>query len=109
MTKVLIVGALGVVGRAAMERFDGRRGVPVVGLGRRARDFAPAAAWISADLRDAEATARALEPHRDVTHVVYAALNEQADLLRGWRDPANVALNTLMLRNTLAALRGAPV
>jgi nucleoside-diphosphate-sugar epimerase len=109
MTKVLIVGALGVVGRAAMERFGGRPGVPVVGLARRAPDFAPDAAWISADLRDAEATARALEPHRDVTHVVYAALNEQADLLRGWRDPANVALNTLMLRNTLAALRGAAV
>lgn len=109
MAKVLIVGALGVVGRAAMERFAGRPDMQLVGLARRAPDFAPDATWISADLRDADATARALEPHRDVTHVVYAALNEQADLLRGWRDPANVALNTLMLRNTLAALRGAPL
>ena len=109
MAKVLIVGALGVVGRAVMERFAGRPGVQLVGLARRAPDFAPHATWISVDLRDADATARALEPHRDVTHVVYAALNEQADLLRGWRDPANVALNTLMLRNTLAALRGAPL
>lgn len=109
MTKVLIVGALGVVGRAAMERFAGRTDLQLVGLARRAPDFASDATWISADLRDADATARALEPHRDVAHVVYAALNEQADLLRGWRDPANVALNTLMLRNTLTALRGAPL
>lgn len=109
MTKVLIVGALGVVGRATMERFAGRPDLQVVGLARRAPDFASDASWISADLRDVDATARALEPHRDVTHVVYAALNEQADLLRGWRDPGNVALNTLMLRNTLAALRGAPL
>ena len=52
---------------------------------------------------------RALAPHRDATHVVYAALNEQPDLLRGWRDPANAALNTLMLRNTLDALDSAPL
>jgi nucleoside-diphosphate-sugar epimerase len=109
MTKVLIVGALGVVGRAAMERFAGRPGLQVVGLARRAPDFAPEATWVSTDLRDAEGTMRALAPHRDATHVVYAALNEQPDLLRGWRDPANVALNTLMLRNALAALQGAPL
>jgi len=109
MAKVLIVGALGVVGRAATERFAGRPGMQLVGLARRAPDFAPDATWISTDLRDADATARALEPHRDFTHVVYAALNEQVDLLRGWRDPANVAQNTLMLRNTLDALRGTPL
>ena len=109
MAKVLIVGALGVVGRAAMERFAGRPDVQLVGLARRAPDFALDATWLSADLRDANATERALQPHRDITHVVYAALNEQADLRRGWRDPANVALNTLMLRHTLAALRVAPL
>ena len=109
MTKVLVIGALGVVGRAAMERFAGRPGMQVVGLARRAPDFAPQATWVSADLQDADATLRALAPHQDATHVVYAALNEQPDLLRGWRDPANVALNTLMLRNTLAALQGAPL
>ncbi|HXD41845.1 MAG TPA: NAD-dependent epimerase/dehydratase family protein [Ramlibacter sp.] len=109
MAKVLVVGALGVVGRAAMERFAATPGLQVAGLARRSPDFAPGASWIAADLRDAQATARALQAHRDITHVVYAALNEQADLLRGWRDPANVALNTLMLRNMLDALRGAPL
>lgn len=109
MAKLLIVGALGVVGRAVMERFTGQSGLELVGLARRAPDFAPQATWVSADLRDTEGTRRALAPHRDATHVVYAALNEQPDLLRGWRDPDNVALNNSMLRNTLDALQGAPL
>ncbi len=107
--KVLVVGGLGVVGRAAIERFATRPDMQVLGLARRKADFAPDAIWISADLRDREATAKALAPHRDVTHLVYAALNEQADLLHGWRAEENVRLNTAMLRNTLDALDGAPL
>ncbi len=107
--KVLVVGALGVVGRAAVERFAGRAHVEVVALARRAPDFAPGATWISADLRDAEATRGALAAHTDVTHLVYAALNEQPDLLQGWRAQENVDLNTAMLRHTLDALADAPL
>lgn len=109
MAKVLIIGALGVVGRAAMERFAGRSNLRTVGLARRAPDFAPQASWVSCDLQDAEATRRALAPHLDTSHLVYAALNEKPDLVHGWRDPDNVAVNTQMLRNTLAALQGAPL
>ncbi|RZL57994.1 MAG: NAD-dependent epimerase/dehydratase family protein [Variovorax sp.] len=102
--KVLVVGALGVVGRAAVERFSGRADTEVVALARRAPDFAPGATWISADLRDPAATRDALAAHADVTHLVYAALNEQPDLLVGWRAQENVDLNTAMLRHTLDAL-----
>ena len=109
MSKVLVVGALGMVGRAAMERFSGRPGLQAVGLARRAADFAPQAQWVRADLRDAAATRAALAPHRDVTHVVYAALNEQPDLVQGWRSAENMALNTRMLAHTLDALDGAPL
>lgn len=109
MAKLLVIGALGVVGRAVMERFAGRPDLQAVGLARRMPDFAREATWISADLRDAQATREALAPHNDATHVVYAALNEKADLVRGWRDPENVALNNRMLANTLDALRGAPL
>lgn len=109
MTKVLIAGALGVVGRAAMERFAARGDMEVVGFARRRPDFAPGATWISADLRDRDATRAALAAHRDVTHVVYAALNEQPALVRGWRDADNAALNTSMLKNTLDALDDAPL
>nr|WP_236599722.1 NAD(P)H-binding protein [Ramlibacter alkalitolerans] len=100
---------MGVVGRAAVERFAGRAGVELVALSRRAADFAPEAEWVAVDLRDPEATARALAAHRDTTHIVYAALSEQPDLLRGWRDAGNAALNTAMLRNLLDALQGAPL
>jgi nucleoside-diphosphate-sugar epimerase len=109
MAKLLVIGALGVVGRAVMQRFAGRTDLATVGLARRTPDFAPEATWVSADLRDAQATREALAAHSDATHVVYAALNEQADLVRGWRDPENVALNNRMLANTLDALRGAPL
>ncbi|HYG41792.1 MAG TPA: NAD-dependent epimerase/dehydratase family protein [Bordetella sp.] len=107
--KVLVVGALGVVGRAAMEHFGSRPGLARVGVSRRPPDFAQDATWLSIDLRDAGATHAALAAHRDTTHVIYAALNEQPDLLKGWRDGANVDLNTQMLRNTLDALEGAAV
>ncbi|MDR7946969.1 NAD-dependent epimerase/dehydratase family protein [Achromobacter aegrifaciens] len=107
--KVLVVGALGVVGRAVMEHLHGRPDVLCAGLSRRSADFARDAIWIAADLRDAQATRQALAEHGDVTHLVYAALNEQPDLLKGWRDPENVAINTRMLANTLEALDGAPL
>jgi nucleoside-diphosphate-sugar epimerase len=109
MNKVLVVGGLGMVGRAAMERFSGRPDLQAVGLARRAADFAPDATWVRADLRDADAARAALAPHRDVTHLVYAALHEQPDLLQGWRDADNMALNTRMLAHTLDALDGAPL
>ena len=104
--KVLVVGALGMVGRAAMERFAGRSDLQALGLARRAADFAPDALWLRADLRDAESARAALAPHRDVTHVVYAALNEQPNLVQGWRSADNMALNTRMLAHTLDALGG---
>jgi nucleoside-diphosphate-sugar epimerase len=109
MNKVLVVGGLGMVGRAAMERFSGRADLQAVGLARRAADFAPEAIWLRADLGDADAARAALAPHRDVTHVVYAALNEQPDLLQGWRAADNIALNNRMLAHTLEALDGAPL
>lgn len=105
--KVLVVGALGMVGRAVMERFAGRADVQALGLARRAADFAPDAIWLRADLQDAAATRAALAPHRDITHVVYAALHEQPNLVQGWRSADNMALNTHMLAHTLDALDGA--
>jgi len=104
--KVLVVGSLGVVGRAVVEHLHGRPDVQCLGLSRRSADFAHDAIWISADLRDAEATRLALAEHRDISHVVYAALNEQPDLLKGWRDAGNAQINTQMLANTLQALDG---
>jgi nucleoside-diphosphate-sugar epimerase len=116
--KLLVTGALGVIGRAVVERLAARADVEVVGLARRAPDaglgevLASArnrVQWIRCDLRDAAATRSALAPHRDATHVVYAALYEKPELVRGWLAADHVDVNAAMLANTLAALEGAPI
>jgi nucleoside-diphosphate-sugar epimerase len=116
--KLLVTGALGVIGRAVVERLARRSGVRVIGLARRAPDAglveslrgarAPVE-WLRCDLQDAAATRAALAPHRDVTHLVYAALYEKPELIRGWLAPDHVDVNGAMLANTFAALEGAPL
>jgi nucleoside-diphosphate-sugar epimerase len=114
--KLLVTGALGVIGRAVVERFAARQDVRVVGLARRAPDAglveslrgAPRPIeWIRCDLTDAAATRAALALHRDATHLVYAALYEKPELIRGWLAPDHVDVNGAMLANTFAALEGA--
>jgi nucleoside-diphosphate-sugar epimerase len=117
-TKVLVAGALGVIGRAVVERLARRADVQVVGLARRAPDAGLVeslrgakrpVSWVRCDLQDAAATRAALAPHRDATHVVYAALYEKPELIRGWLAPDHVDVNGAMLASTLAALEGAPL
>ena len=118
MNKLLVAGALGVIGRAVVLRLAAHGDVQVIGLARRAPDTglveqlrgAPnPVQWLRCDLRDAEATRAALAPHRDATHLVYAALYEKPELVRGWLAPDHVDVNAAMLANTLAALDGAPL
>jgi nucleoside-diphosphate-sugar epimerase len=116
--KVVVTGALGVVGRAALERFAARGGLAVVGVSRRRPDAglveslraAPGPVeWAQCDLRDALATRCALAPHRDATHLVFAALHELPELAHGWHSQEHVEVNTAMLANTLSALGGSPL
>ncbi len=115
-TKVLVAGALGVIGRAVIERLAAREGVSVVGLARRAPDAGlvdvlrgakQPVQWVSCDLQDAAATRAALAPHRDATQLVYAALYEKPELIRGRLAQDHVDVNAAMLANTFAALEGA--
>ncbi|PWE54320.1 hypothetical protein DEM27_21725 [Metarhizobium album] len=101
---VLIVGALGVVGRAALEAYEVDEGWDVCGLSRRRPEFSTRAAWISADLGDAESLAAALSGQGPFTHVVYTALQEEASLVSGWTSDTQIGRNTLMLKNLLDAL-----
>jgi len=116
--KVIVTGALGVVGRAVVERLAACDDVEVVGLARRAPDegFLQAlrgarhpVEWIRCDLGDAQMTRAALAAHHDATHLVFAALHEKPELVRGWFDPDHVARNLAMLDHTLAALERAPL
>ena len=72
--KVLVTGALGVIGRAVVERLAARKDVQVVGLARRApddalvdslRDAPNAVTWVRCDLQDAAATRAALDAAGD--------------------------------------------
>jgi nucleoside-diphosphate-sugar epimerase len=104
--KVLIAGASGLIGVAAIEAFLSA-GWEVVGTSRRkpelpsGRDFA----FVAADLRDAGAARKALSGLGDVTHIAYAAISESVqDLVGGWSNAEQIATNNAMLRNVVESL-----
>jgi nucleoside-diphosphate-sugar epimerase len=101
---ILIAGALGIVGRAAVEHFSAREGWNVIGLSRRAPDFPTEAQFVSVDLRDRDSTMSGLAEAGPVTHLVYAALYEEADLVAGWRAERQMRVNLDMLTHVLDAL-----
>lgn len=105
MRTVLIAGASGIVGGAAVSKFVDA-GYEVIAVSRRPLEVAPDSPvrHIALDLRDSTACAEAMQNCRKVTHVVYAALYEQTDLVRGWKDPDQMAINLQMIQNLLHPL-----
>lgn len=101
--KVLIAGASGVVGMAAVEAFL-REGWQVVALSRRAPEVAGSFEHLAVDLRDAAASADVLGRLGGVTHVVYTALFEKPGLIAGWQERDQMETNLSMLRNCLTPL-----
>ena len=81
---VLIAGASGVVGAAAVDTFLAQDW-NVVALSRRKPEVSSSKPFthLAIDLRDAEASRAALSELSDVTHVVYAALYEKPGLIAG--------------------------
>ena len=105
MPKVLVVGGLGVVGRANVEYFSTLPDWSVVALSRRAPDFETRAQFISCDVTDRSTLRSALAGHPDITHAVFAALHEKpTGLVAGWSEADTVNTNVTMLANTLDAL-----
>ena len=98
--KVLIAGASGVVGAAAVEEFLAQ-GWQVVALSRRKPEIASTRAFefLSVDLQDTAASKAALSRLTDITHVVYAALYEKPGLVAGWSERDQMETNLAMLRN----------
>jgi nucleoside-diphosphate-sugar epimerase len=104
--KVLVVGASGLIGVAAIESFLST-GWDVIGISRRkpalpsGRDFT----FIPVDLRDESAARVALSALTDITHVAYAAIYEHADdLVSGWSSADQIEVNNAMLRNVIEPL-----
>lgn len=106
MTKqtLLIAGATGIVGNAAIEHFSSLPDWTVIALSRRAPPGCEGVMHLPVDLTDALACRTALAGHPGITHMLYAALYEKPSLLAGWTDNEQIATNLGMLRNLLDAL-----
>ena len=81
--KVLVVGASGVIGQAALRHFSRLPEWRAVGVSRRPPVDVPDAELLSVDLTDRAACEAALGQMHDVTHIVYAAVYEKAGGLVG--------------------------
>ena len=102
---VVIAGASGLVGQAALNHYL-EQGWDVVALSRRQPMILSDRSYrhLSVDLRDADATRAALGSLGHVDQLIYAALFEKPGLIPGWRDADQMETNEQMLRNTVGAL-----
>jgi nucleoside-diphosphate-sugar epimerase len=101
-TRTLVVGALGVIGRSVVEHLaDSRRSV--VGLTRRQPPLAVRtdAEHVLGDVTDRGTGVRLRESLHDVTHLVFAAYQEQPSLA------GQVAPNVNLLEGSMDALAAA--
>lgn len=104
---ILIAGASGVVGAAAVEHFASLPDWQVLALSRRPSPLPEGVRHVPLDLTDAAACQAAAPSLSEVTHVMFAALYELPELVAGWRDPKQMTTNEAMLRNLLDALQPA--
>ena len=104
---VLVAGATGLVGFAALKHFSGEPDCDVIAVSRRRPDELFGARFIALDLTDAAACAGAMASFASVTHLVYAALYERPGLVSGWREEEQIRVNDAMLRNLLGPLQAA--
>src|SRR2546430_12397196 len=102
--KVVVAGATGLVGSAALRHFGSTGKCEVVALSRRKPRDLHGARYVQLDLTDAAQGARAALELRGATHLVYAALYEAPNLVDGWRDQSQIRTNDEMLRNLMAVL-----
>jgi nucleoside-diphosphate-sugar epimerase len=101
---VLITGASGLVGYAAMKHFASEPGCDVIAVSRRKPDETFGARFVPADLTNTQHCAELFGAMTGVTHVVYAALHERPGLIAGWQEAEQIKINDLMLRNLLGPL-----
>lgn len=104
--KVLIAGASGLVGFAAVRQFAGSGEWDVTAVSRRKPDSMPDdAQFLPIDLLDHERCREMFGHMSDVTHLVFAAVNEkQGALVDGWKDRAQMQTNLRMLENLFEPL-----
>ena len=106
MNTVLIAGASGVIGAAAVDHFASLPGWRVIGLSRRRPDVPARSGYqhLAVDLKDAAACRASVEGLGEVTHVVYAALFEKPGLVAGWYEQDQMQTNLAMMQNLMDPL-----
>ncbi|MFZ2159135.1 MAG: SDR family oxidoreductase [Bradyrhizobium sp.] len=105
--KVVVAGATGLVGSAALRHFGGAGESEVVALSRRKPRQLYVARHLPVDLTDPAQCRGIAAALRGATHLVYAALYEAPNLVDGWRDQGQISTNDAMLRNLMAVLEPA--
>jgi len=102
--KVVVAGATGLVGNAALRHFGTSEPCEVVALSRRRPRNLYGARHVPIDLTSAADCRRAAAELAGATHLVYAALYEAPQLVDGWRDEQQIKINDQMLRNLMGEL-----
>jgi len=102
---VLITGASGLVGTAAVDSFLAA-GWDVIAVSRRRPEVFSDRPFthLPVDLQDAAACQAAFGGLSRVSHVVYAAVYEKPTLISGWRDPEQMSTNLAMIKNAIEPL-----
>jgi len=101
MPEILIIGASGLAGTAALKHFAAKPGWKTTAVSRRRPLVCPEGVeHVPLDLLDEAKCAETFAAMPGVTHIAYCAVNEQeGNIVAGWRDPAQSAKNMAMLRN----------
>jgi hypothetical protein len=95
----LIAGAGGAASKRLIETLLADPAWSVIALARTPRPSSDRLIWVSADLFDAQACRRALEPHRGITHVFYTSRAKH-----GETGVESIPDNVAMLANVLDAV-----
>src|SRR6201985_2297528 len=91
--KVLVAGATGLVGNAALRHFGMTGGGEVIALARRKARELFGARHVALDLTDGAQCAAVSGELKGATHLIYAALHEEPNLVEGWRNPRQIKTN----------------
>ena len=105
--KMLVAGASGLVGFAAVQHFAKLNDWEVIGVSRRIPEGLDGATLISVDLTNKNRCAEVFGRMSDVTHVAYAALYEKPGLVQGWLERDQMETNLAMLDNLFLPLETA--
>ena len=106
MPTVVVAGASGLVGMAALKQFASMPGWRAIGVSRRPPQLA-GVEHVPVDLADEQRCREVFGAMGEVTHLVYAALHEVPGLMPGWLDDEVINKNGAMLRNLFEPLSDA--